>query len=70
MVTNRWVRFLRSWDWDVPEYGGRSTKSFSAGTEILLTHRQHQSAIAAGVVVSIPNPRCADEGESDVCDPV
>lgn len=63
IVPNRWVRFTRAWDWDVPKYsvGGlrRATKHFPAGVEIRLTRAQHQSAMAAGVAVSIPNPRTA-----------
>jgi hypothetical protein len=70
IIPNRWVRFTRRWDWDIPKYGGRATKTFYAGTEIRLTREQFQSAMAAGVVVSIPNPRSAEEGESDACDPV
>lgn len=57
IVPNRWVRFTRSWDWDIPKYRGRATKSFPAGAEVRLTREQFQSAMAAGVVVSIPSPR-------------
>ena len=35
---------------------GRVTKCFPAGREIRLTRRQWESAMAAGVVTSIPNP--------------
>jgi hypothetical protein len=74
IVPNRWVRFTRAWDWDIPKYSGkglrRATKHFPAGTEIRLTRDQHQSAIAAGVAVSIPNPRLSRRGETDVRDPV
>lgn len=56
-VPNRWVRFTRAWEWQIPKYRGRATKSFPAGTEIRLTRAQYQSAMAAGVVVSIRNPR-------------
>jgi len=57
VVTNRWVRFERDWDWNIPEYGGRATKTFLAGRIVRLTHRQYEPAIAAGVAVSIPNPK-------------
>lgn len=70
MPRNRWVRFTRDWDWDVPGYGGRATKSFPAGVEILLTREQFQSAMAAGVAVSIPNPRGLVDGDENVPDPV
>jgi hypothetical protein len=52
-----WVRFTRAWDWDIPKWKGRATKHFPAGTRIRLTRAQHQSALAAGVAVSITNPR-------------
>jgi hypothetical protein len=74
---NRWVLFLRGWDWPIPHKRqgaqSRATKHFPAGTEIRLTRAQYQSAHAAGVVVSIPNPRGAGEGgehggSSDVAD--
>jgi len=65
LVPSRWVAFLVDWAWDIPGYGGRATKHFKAGTEILLTRRQHQSATAAGVVVSIQNPRAARAQEAD-----
>lgn len=67
---NRWVRFIRPWDWDVPQYGGRATKHFPAGVEILLTRDQFQSAMAAGVAVSIPNPRQGGNGDTHVADPL
>jgi hypothetical protein len=57
-----WVRFTRAWDWVIPEYGGRATKHFPAGTQIRLTRRQLQSALEAGAVVCIPNPRLAGQG--------
>ena len=57
IVPNRWVRFTRSWDWDIPKYWGRATKTFPSGAEVRLTRDQFQSAMAAGVAVSIPNPR-------------
>ncbi len=59
-----WVRFTRAWSWDIPKYRGRATKHFPAGTEIRLTRQQLESAAAAGVVVLIPNPRHAAEGET------
>ena len=60
LVPNRWVRFLRAWDWNPPHrLPGRVTKHFPAGTEIRLTRSQYESAIAAGVVTSIRNPRYA-----------
>jgi hypothetical protein len=59
-----WVRFTRAWDWDIPKWKGRATKHFPAGTIIRLTRAQHQSALAAGVAVSIPNPRHA-RGEQE-----
>lgn len=63
IVPNRWVRFTRAWDWSPPAaLPGRATKHFPAGTEIRLTRAQHQSAIAAGAVVSISNPRSAGGG--------
>lgn len=67
-IGGRWVRFTRAWDWDIPKYKGRATKHFPAGVEILLTRDQFQSAMAAGVAVSIPNPRYAAKGETDVPD--
>lgn len=74
VVPNRWVHFTRGWDWDIPKYTGatlrRATKHFPAGTEIRLTRAQFQSAMGAGVAVSIPNPRPADKGETNVPDPV
>lgn len=57
IIQNRWVRFTRAWEWQIPKYGGRATKTFPAGTEIRLTRLQYQLAMAAGVVVSIRNPR-------------
>jgi hypothetical protein len=54
-----WVRFTRAWDWDIPKWKGRATKHYRAGLEIRLTRDQYQSALAAGVAVSIPNPRHA-----------
>ncbi len=65
IIPNRWVRFTRAWDWDIPEYGGRATKHFPAGCEIRLTCRQYEPALAAGVAVSIPNPRHARTAEAD-----
>lgn len=69
IVPNRWVRFTRAWDWHIPRYAGRSmaraTKHFPAGTEIRLTRAQFQSAMAAGVAVSIPNPRSAGLEDGD-----
>lgn len=63
VVPNRWVRFTRAWDWNIPGYGGRATKSFAAGAEVRLTRAQFQSAIAAGVAVSIPSPRMQGMGD-------
>jgi hypothetical protein len=63
MVENRWVRFTHAWDWDVPKYRGRATKHFPVGTVILLTREQYQSAMAAGVAVSVPNPRRCGDGD-------
>lgn len=57
VIPNRWVRFTRAWDWNIPKYGSRATKTFPAGVEVRLTREQFQSAMAAGVAVSIPNPR-------------
>lgn len=65
IVPNRWVRFLRNWDWNIPERGSRATLAFQAGAEVRLTRRQHESAMAAGVAVSIPNPRHARTTEAD-----
>jgi hypothetical protein len=69
-VPNRWVRFVRAWDWPIPHKRrgaqSRATKHFPAGIEIRLTRAQHQSAMAAGVVVSITNPRHAANGGGDV----
>lgn len=58
VIPNRWVRFLVEWNWNCPDFGpvGRVTKCFPAGREIRLTRRQWESAMAAGVVTSIPNP--------------
>lgn len=69
VVPNRWVRFTRAWDWNIPKYGSRATKTFPAGVEIRLTREQFQSAMAAGVAVSIPNPRHARTMEADHGDP-
>lgn len=59
IIPNRWVRFTRAWDWNIPKYKGHATKAFYAGTVVRLTREQFQSAMAAGVAVSIPNPRTA-----------
>ncbi len=65
-ATNRWVRFLKPWRWDLPGTAipGRWSKMFPAGLEIRLTRGQFQSAMAAGVVISIPNPRSAEAMEA------
>lgn len=63
IVPNRWVRFTRAWSWDIPKYRGRATKTFLAGTEVRLTREQFQSAMAAGVAVSIPNPHRTGKGD-------
>ena len=65
IVPNRWVRFTRGWDWNVPGRRSRATKHFPAGVEIRLTRSQFQSAVAAGVAVSIQNPRSARTLEAD-----
>jgi hypothetical protein len=65
IIPNRWVRFTRAWDWDIPKYWGRATKTFAAGAEVRLTRAQFQSAMAAGVAVSIPNPRASRTAEAD-----
>lgn len=64
VIPNRWVRFTRAWDWDVPKYKGRATKTFPVGAETRLTRDQFQSAMSAGAVVCIPNPRHARTEES------
>jgi len=66
VTPNRWVRFTKAWDWVCPDFKpvGRVSKHFPLGIEILLTRRQFQSAMAAGVAVSIPNPRHARTEEA------
>lgn len=68
VIPNRWVRFTRDWNWSIPKYKGRATKAFKAGTEIRLTREQYELALARRVAVSIPNPRLAELGETDVPD--
>ena len=65
VVPNRWVRFLVEWNWNNPDtaIAGRATKCFPAGTEIRLTRRQWESAMPAGVAISITNPRYAGRAE-------
>lgn len=66
VVPNRWVEFRVDWNWDIPKYRGRATKCFRAGARIRLTREQFQSAMAAGVAISIPNPRHARSEASNV----
>lgn len=61
VIPNRWVEFTRAWDWEIPGRKGRAVKHFKAGVRRRLTREQFQSAMAAGVAVSIPNPRARAE---------
>src|SRR5262245_39102180 len=63
IAPNRWVRFIRDFDWEIPKYGGRAHKFFRKGKEIRLTRRQFKSAWCAGAVVSIPHPRSSGGGD-------
>jgi hypothetical protein len=64
-IPNRWVQFTRAWDWSIPKYRGRATKHFPAGMRVRLTRSQYQSAMAAGVAVSIRNPRLEAFAEAE-----
>jgi hypothetical protein len=56
------VRFLRDFNWHVPEYAGRVTIAYKAGSTETVKQRCADDAIAAGAAEKIaPRPAPAPE---------
>jgi hypothetical protein len=54
-----WVRFIKNFDWDVPEFGNRVTLAFKAGELKFVKTQCGLDAIAKGAAIE------ASESEKD-----
>ena len=61
-----WVRFLRSFDFDPPAFGGRVSLAFPAGHEGRVTRACGEAALKAGAAVRIaPAPSQTAKGKDN-----
>lgn len=55
------VRFTGDFDWSPPEFNGRVTLAFKAGTEDTVTTPCAEAAVASGKAIKVAPKRKSDE---------